>query len=82
MDWGVVIFAVGFIVCWCCCVWTGFNLGIKYERFRRDKEVDAYVIPEENLQDGAYWKMRYEELSQEWEELNAKGRYAPGETTE
>ncbi len=69
MSWDLVIVLVGFVACWFFAVVTGFNMGIKYERFRHDKEVDAYVIPEENLGDEEYWKMRYEDLADEMEEM-------------
>jgi len=61
MDWGMMlsIAMLGAMVMFTFIL--GLNLGVKLERFRRDKEVDAYVIPEESLEDGAYWKMRYED---------------------
>lgn len=80
--WLLVLLGAG----WFFTFTAGFNMGIKYERFRHDKEVDAYVIPEENLQDGAYWKMRYEDLVAENEAVMASAKRetkdAPGETTE
>ncbi len=34
---------------------------MRLERWRRNKEVDAWEIPLERLQDGEYWKRRYED---------------------
>ncbi len=84
--WDTVLVVVLFVACYGCCVWTGFNLGIKYERFRHDKEVDAYVIPEDRLSDSDYWKMQYEALVEDWDQETAmkvlEETDAPGETTE
>ncbi len=53
------------------------QIGIRMERMRREKEVDAFEFPED---DSAYWKRTYEELAEEYDRLIAnKGTgYAPG----
>ena len=62
MDWTVLF---GFIFC----VITGMIIGLRTERRRRDLEVDAYVIPEEDLNDAEYWKIKYEDLAEEVNEM-------------
>ena len=56
MDWTIFFLIAMMGAGWFFTFTFGFNVGIRFERFRRDKEVDAYVIPEENLSDGAYWR--------------------------
>jgi len=87
MDWSAVLLFAMVGMSWGFMGMLGMNVGIRLERYRHDKEVDAYVIPEENLQDGAYWKMRYEELANDVDlhvslRYNERGEDARGETTE
>ncbi len=44
-------------------------IGMRLEKWRRDKEVDAWEIPIERLQDGAYWKRRYEDVVNDLDEV-------------
>lgn len=69
MDWTMLF---GFMFC----MIMGMIIGMRAERARRDAEVDAYVIPEEDMGDAEYWRLRYRELAEEWE---AHGR---GETAQ
>ena len=69
MDWTIFWLLALIGAGWFFTFTAGFNIGIKYERFQHDKEVDAYVIPEDRLSDGSYWKMRYEEAVNDLDEV-------------
>lgn len=90
--WDTVLLIVLFASCWLFCFWSGFRLGIKYERMLIEKEEVVYLdeLPEGDAQ---YWKRMYEALSEEWNEahgwksmpmpdLTEEKEDAPGETTE
>jgi len=54
---------------------TFLLVGIRLERFRRDKEVEAFEFPED---DSTYWKKNYEELAEEYDVLREDFNQAVG----
>ena len=71
MDWSIVIMALLTGACWLFCLWYGFNMGVKYERFLIAKEEVIYLdeLPEG---DASYWKKMYEDLADEYMVLRAQ----------
>ena len=70
--------------CWLFCLWSGFNMGVKYERFLIAKEEVVY-LDEVAEGDAAYWKKMYEDVVAEDEAFVTALKEiqdAPGETTE
>ena len=66
--WDTLLLIILFASCWLFCFWSGFRLGIKYERMLIEKEEVVYLdeLPEG---DAAYWKTMYEDLAEEVEAM-------------
>lgn len=84
MDW---IFFAMIGAGWMFAIMLGLQLGVRVERFRRDKEVEAFEFPED---DSDYWRRLYEELAEEYDSLPkvfpadtivTRGDHGRGETT-
>jgi len=66
MNWDGVIFTAMISAGWMFAIMLGMQLGIRVERWRRDKEVEAFELPDT---DERHWKKLYEELAEEWNHL-------------